>query len=204
MKHVSILDYQAAPIPSSSPTPSPQCAIKRIKVTTVKSKAQDQTPQRSGFTEHTTTPIFQRTSNSGESLDECVDLASRKAWLKRSFLPAGLVSPTLEGFQVIVRFCISRFYLDGVWVKVEAAQRTSKDVWKLRAEVEFYVLEHTGEMLGTELREDWARFILTKTDIDDVVKTKDNYEFPAGLARSFKGDRRIARRAVLSSCVAER
>jgi len=91
-----------------------------------------------------------------------------------------------------------------MWVKVDAAERVSKDVWKLRAGSEVYVLEQTGEVLGTQLRKDWAKFISTQIELDDVIKTKNDYDSPRGLARGFTGDKDIARRAILSSCVGER
>lgn len=68
------------------------------------------------------------------------------------------------------------------------------------------MLEQTGESLGSALRSDWAEFTkapLSKT-LESTVRTKDMYEFPAGLRRNIDGDREIGVRAVLSGCAAER
>jgi hypothetical protein len=175
-------------------------AMVNITKVSIKSLAQNTVEKQSHPAGKTSTAHVAQSAKLGNvSLDECTDVASRKEWLERSFLPNDLVDSTREFFQVVVRFCISRLYLDGALVKVDTAERISKDVWKLKVEEEFYVLEQTGEVLGRELREDWAHFILTETELDDLVKTKDSHDFPAGVARSFKGDRRMARSEILAS-----
>jgi len=138
-------------------------------------------------------------------LNDCSDMDTRQLWLDRSFIPSGLIDATVaEGFQELVRFCISHFCYEGTWIKATDAKRVSNDVWRLWAGEEIYVLGLTGEVLGRELREDWALFVSDGSDINDAIRNQDRYGFPAGIAKGFTGDRAVARRVVVSSCVAER
>lgn len=123
-----------------------------------------------------------------------------------SFLPVHCIDPEItEGFVVSIRFCISRAHIDHNFPTVKKAVRISKDVWKLSTEIgDVHVLEATGESLGKELRTDWAEWVKGDKTLESVIRTKDMPDFPQGIARTFHGDREIARRAVLSGCAAER
>jgi hypothetical protein len=140
-------------------------------------------------------------------LDDCHDSESRKKYLDDCFIPNDSIDPKItDGFAVSVRFCISRAYIEHDFAKITRAVRVSRDIWRLTTEVgEVYVLEANGESLGKELRQDWADWAgkeQTKT-LESTIRTKELYEYPEGIARGFKGDRVIARRAVLAGCHGE-
>lgn len=154
---------------------------------------------------HSSTAVI-KTGRETMSLDECHTSSDRKKYLESSFLPAGLVSPDLgEGFAVAMRFAISRLCISGQFAQIDKAQRVSRDIWKLTCgEESIFVLDQTGESLGSTLRHDWAAFAEEHQSLHESIRTKLDDEFPQGIAKGFKGDRELAQRVVLAGCAGER
>jgi hypothetical protein len=140
-------------------------------------------------------------------LSDSVDLHSCRRHLSKCIVPEACIADGLEGqgFATALRFCISRFFLQGTFPTVLAVTPVAGDVWRVKViEAEVFVLGATGESLGRELRADWANYVKAPVELHSLIKTKNVFDNPGGISRAFKGDRAIAWRAVLSSCAGER
>jgi hypothetical protein len=117
------------------------------------------------------------------------------------------------------------------WPPIMGVERVSEEIWAISTEeedgkVRYLVIGEIGEVVvssrgggaeggelvsGCKLRNDWAKYLTAsiRKKLEAMVKTKDSYGFPSGVARAWsakqgEGMLKIARRAVLASCALSR
>ena len=116
------------------------------------------------------------------------------------------------------------------WPPVIAVERVTEEVWAIVTEegsgtVRYLVMGEIGEVVATSkgitgnevlvsgcvVRSDWARYLGSRSQrsIESMVKTKESYYFPNGVAKAWAGKQsetmiKIANRAVLASCALNR